>query len=100
MKMYIHTGGLMSTVISRWGNSDAIRIPSQIMKTAGLKTGDTVSFVVTEKGGTITVHLAKNKEQKRTASGILHKYANGKPDFEAERTAIAEGIAEKYAKIH
>ena len=45
--MYIHIGGLMNTsIISRWGNSDAIRIPAKVMKTAGLKTGDIVSFEI------------------------------------------------------
>ena len=98
--MYIHIGGLMNTsIISRWGNSDAIRIPAKVMKTAGLKTGDIVSFEIDEERGNVTIHLAQKKEQKRTASGILHKYAKKNPDIEAERKAIAEGIAEKYAKI-
>ena len=40
----------MSTTVSRWGNSLAIRIPSQVAQKAELSQGDTVQISVTRRG--------------------------------------------------
>lgn len=40
----------MSTTLVKWGNSDAIRIPKEMMRRAGLKRGDSVDFEVNSAG--------------------------------------------------
>ena len=86
-----------TAVISKWGNSQAIRIPSEIMKEKKLHVGDQLSFVISDYDS-IVIEISRNPGKKLKAAGILQKYAKGKPDPEAERKAIEEAIIEKYSK--
>lgn len=38
------------TTIAPWGNSEAVRIPREILRSAGLRRGDQVSFAVNRSG--------------------------------------------------
>lgn len=40
----------MATTIAPWGNSEAVRIPRDVLRSAGLRRGDQVSFEVNRKG--------------------------------------------------
>lgn len=40
----------MSTPIAAWGNSEAIRIPREILRSVGLRKGDRVGFEVNARG--------------------------------------------------
>lgn len=40
----------METTISTWGNSEAVRIPRDILRSVGLRKGDRVAFEVNSRG--------------------------------------------------
>lgn len=40
----------MATAIAAWGNSEAVRLPREVMRSAGLRRGDRVDLVVNESG--------------------------------------------------
>lgn len=40
----------MATAIANWGNSEAIRIPREILRRAGLRRGDRVTFIINSNG--------------------------------------------------
>ena len=49
---------IMSTVIlTKWGNSIGLRIPSNIMKEAHLAEGEKLNITVNKKGGVILMPL-------------------------------------------
>ncbi len=53
----------MSTVIlTKWGNSIGIRIPSTIIKEAHLVQGEELKIIANEKGG-ITLTPVKNQQE-------------------------------------
>ena len=56
--MYIHLGWLMNLQISKWGNSLAVRIPADYVRSIGLKEGDSVQASLTSDGG-ISIHPVK-----------------------------------------
>lgn len=87
-----------TAIISKWGNSQGIRIPSEIMKEKKLNIGDQISFS-TSDSDSIIIEISR-APKKLKAAGILHKYAKGKPDLEAEQKAIEEAIIEKYSKAN
>ena len=47
------------SVIQKWGNSLGLRIPSEVVKKMGLKSGDEVSCDL--EGDTIVIHIQKPK---------------------------------------
>ena len=55
----------MSTAIAPWGNSDAVRIPREILRLAGLRRGDTVTPQVNERGN---IELVSDGERHRSFS--------------------------------
>lgn len=40
----------MTTTVARWGNSEALRIPKEQLRLAGLERGDEVELLVNERG--------------------------------------------------
>jgi len=48
--MYIR-GGSMNLLIAKWGNSLAVRIPTEYARNAGIKEGDSVQASLTVDGG-------------------------------------------------
>ena len=90
---------MYTAIISKWGNSQGIRIPSEIMKEKKLSVGDQISFSTSDPDS-IVLKISRNPEKKLKAAGILQKYAKGKPDLEAEQKAIEEAVIEKYTKAN
>ena len=86
-----------TAIISKWGNSQGIRIPAEIMKEKKLNIGDQITFSISDSDS-IVIEIPRNPRKKLKAAGILHEYAKGKPDLEAEQRAIEEAIIEKYSK--
>lgn len=62
----------MITTISKWGNSQGVRISSDILKSIGYSKGDEVSVTATEDGILIQKRTKQPKELK--AAGILKGY--------------------------
>ena len=85
--------------ISKWGNSQGIGIPAQIMREKMLNIGDRIEFD-TSRPDEIVITISKTSDRQLKAAGILSRYAKGKPDLEAEQKAIEEAIVEKYTKGH
>lgn len=79
------------------GNSQGIRIPAQIMREKMLKIGDRIEFD-TSRPDEIVITISKTSDRQLKAAGILSRYAKGKPDMEAEQSAIRNAILEKHAK--
>lgn len=52
----------MNIQISKWGNSLALRIPSELLKEAQLKEGDSVSATITPDGA---IALRANKMDRK-----------------------------------
>lgn len=44
-----------ATTISKWGNSEAVRIPRELLRSVGLREGDKVNISVAAQGG---IHIA------------------------------------------
>ena len=62
----------MITTISRWGNSQGVRIPIEILRTMDYSTGDEVSVMATENG--ILIQKRTRKPQALKAAGMLKGY--------------------------
>jgi antitoxin MazE len=72
----------MSTVIlTKWGNSIGLRIPSNIMKEANLVEGEKLDITVNKKGGVILMPL------KNPQAGWIDKF-NAIADAEQDETLI------------
>lgn len=52
----------MATTIAPWGNSEAVRIPRDVLRSAGLRRGDQVSFEVNRSG---RIEIVPQKRQHR-----------------------------------
>lgn len=88
-----------TAIISKWGNSQGIRIPGEIMKEKKLNIGDQISFCASDSDS-IVIEISRTPKKKLKAAGILQKYAKGKPDLEAEQRTIEKAIIEKYSKAN
>ena len=68
--------------VARWGNSLAVRLPADVVATAGLKEGDEVEIVVTPAK---TVKLTRDQRREEALARI--KAANWKlpPDWKMTR---------------
>ncbi len=53
----------MRLQLARWGNSLAVRLPKECTRVAGLREGDQVEAVITQKG---TITLMPDKMFKKT----------------------------------
>ncbi len=52
-----------ATTVSKWGNSEAVRIPRDILRAIGLRAGDKVKMSTTPQGG---IHIMPEcKEHRR-----------------------------------
>lgn len=77
----------MSTAIAAWGNSEAVRLPRDIMRSAGLRKGDKVEFAINAAG---RIELVPEKREHRRvvpAKGISFETLFGNYDDSA--TAVA-----------
>lgn len=62
----------MITTISKWGNSQGVRISADILKSIGYSTGDQVIVTATESG--ILVQKSTKQPKELKAAGILKGY--------------------------
>ena len=63
-------GTAQATRISSWGNSEAVRIPRSLLRTAGLKAGDDVDVVVNERSNIEIVPKKKAHRRVKPAKGV------------------------------
>ncbi|MDR1766484.1 MAG: AbrB/MazE/SpoVT family DNA-binding domain-containing protein [Lachnospiraceae bacterium] len=69
-----------TATISRWGNSQALRIPADILRRAGLRSGDTVFFEI-QPDHTLVVAKQPSPE-KGTLEYLFKDYDGGAFDTE------------------
>ncbi|MEV2556742.1 AbrB/MazE/SpoVT family DNA-binding domain-containing protein [Paenibacillus larvae] len=63
---------VMSTIVSKWGNSLAIRIPSNLVESLNIKEGSEVELSIMDS--TLTI---KPKKRKPTLEELLAKITDG-----------------------
>lgn len=84
----------MITTISKWGNSQGVRIPSDILKSAGYSVGDEVE-VTTDDRGVLIQKRTKQPEQLK-AAGMLRKYVKKHISDKAMENAWRDAAVEKW----
>lgn len=75
----------MATTLVRWGNSDAIRIPKDLLRKVGLKRGDSVEIEVNAAGRLELLpaqeaHRHVQPSRKVSAEELLQAYKGGRLD--------------------
>lgn len=84
----------MFATVSKWGNSIAVRIPSEIAAASGILEGDRVD-VSYSADGDIVIQRQKKDKSSLKAFGILHKFAD--PSLvPLEKDAFPRAMEEKY----
>jgi antitoxin MazE len=66
----------MNIQISKWGNSLALRIPSELLKESQLKEGDSVSATMTPDGA---IALRSNKTDRKSLIRELQNLRDSMP---------------------
>ena len=86
----------MIATVSKWGNSLGIRIPSDLVKAAGINEGDKIEM--TEKAdGSIVLQKKRKSATQLKGFGVLHRFAD--PDLiPLEDQAFGMAMEEKYGK--
>ena len=86
----------MIATVSKWGNSLGIRIPSDLVKAAGINEGDKIEM--TEKAdGSIVLQKKRKSATQLKGFGVLHRFAD--PDLILlEGQAFGMAMEEKYGK--
>ncbi len=84
----------MITTISKWGNSQGVRISNDILKSIGYSKGDEVSVTATEDGILIQKRTKQPKELK--AAGILKGYVKRHISDEEMENAWKNAAVEKW----
>ena len=84
----------MITTISKWGNSQGVRISNDILKVIGYSTGDEVIVTATENGILIQKKTRQPKELK--AAGILKGYVKRHISDEEMGNAWEAATVEKW----
>lgn len=84
----------MITTISKWGNSQGVRISSDILKSIGYSKGDEVNVTATEDGILIQKRTKQPKELK--AAGILKGYVKRHISDEEKENAWKNAAVEKW----
>lgn len=88
---------MYTATVSKWGNSQGIRIPSDVMRQKNIRIGDEVNIDIS-RPDTIIIIVSKSEEKQLRAAGILSRYAKGKPDLNAERKSIEKAVVEKFRR--
>ena len=69
----------MEIRLQKWGNSDAVRIPSNILKSLNLKTNDKV--ILEQEGDKIVISIPKKKKISLEEEFKLYKGENLSKEF-------------------
>ena len=88
---------MYTATVSKWGNSQGIRLPSDVLRQKNISVGDEVD-IDTSEPDKIIITLPKTDGKRLKAAGILSRYAKGKPDFDAERKTIEDAVVGKYGR--
>ena len=70
---------VMQVTIRKWGNSPAVRIPSAVMKAAGLDVDATVD--VSEENGVIVIRPLRQNSLADLLAAITPENLHGEEDF-------------------
>jgi len=62
--IYMHQWDIMSMLISKWGNSLAVRLPKALVERLGLKEGDELNVVAASQG---VIEVETRDDQRRRA---------------------------------
>lgn len=92
--MFIHKGNSMITKISKWGNSQGVRIPNDILKSIGYRPGDEVNVSATENG--ILIQKMTKQPKELHAAGILKGYVKRHISDKEIENAWSEAAVEKW----
>ena len=84
----------MITTISKWGNSQGVRIPNDILRSMGYSTGDEISITATESGILLQKNTKQPKELK--AAGILKGYVKKHISDKEMENAWKDAAVEKW----
>lgn len=84
----------MITTISRWGNSQGVRISNDILHSMGYSTGDEVEVTATENGILVQKRTKQPKELK--AAGMLKKYVKRHISDGEMEDAWMNAVAERW----
>ena len=84
----------MITTISKWGNSQGVRISTDVLKSIGYAQGDEVSVTATEDGILIQKRTKIPKELK--AAGMLKGYVKRHISDKEMENAWQKAAAEKW----
>lgn len=84
----------MITTISKWGNSQGIRLSSEILRETGYAAGDEVSVTATKNGILIQKRIMRPKKMK--AAGILKGYVKRHVSDEEMRGAWEETVSRRW----
>ncbi len=85
---------LVITTISKWGNSQGVRIPSEVLKSIGYSTGDEVEVKATESG--ILVQRRTRQPNGLKAAGMLKGYVKRHISDEEMESAWQQAAVEKW----
>ena len=92
--MFIHKENSMITRISKWGNSQGVRIPNDILKSIGYHSGDAVNVSATENG--ILIQKMTKQPKELHAAGILKGYVKRHISDKEMENAWNEAAVEKW----
>ncbi|MFD2115358.1 AbrB/MazE/SpoVT family DNA-binding domain-containing protein [Paenibacillus yanchengensis] len=81
---------LMTTAtLSKWGNSNAIRIPNQILKRLNLSEGSEIEIIVTTENELLLRPLSPSTDtQKELRAHLNHLLSQVKPDIRHEEVDL------------
>lgn len=75
----------MHTTLQRWGNSQGVRIPKDIVKSLGMRIGSELTIELSSDHSQITIRPAKDVRPVRGRHRIENLVASSSPDaFEGE----------------
>ena len=83
--------------VSKWGNSQGIMIPAEVMRQKNIHIGDKVHVDISQPDA-IVITVSKSEKKQLRAFGMLSGYVKRKPDLNAERKAFENAVVEKYRK--
>lgn len=70
----------MTTTLQRWGNSQGVRIPKNMVETLGLEIGSDLSIKLSEDGSHIAILPVRDARPVRRRHRIEDLVAAGSPD--------------------
>lgn len=78
----------MATTIAPWGNSEAVRIPRDVLRSVGLRRGDQVSFEVNRSGRIEIVPYGQKHRRVEPARGVT--FDSLFKNYDGERAATGD----------